>query len=54
MADLIVLTFEDEATGFALRSKMVELQKEYPLTMEDAVVVTKDENGKVRLTRQPI
>lgn len=49
MADLIVVTFEDEATGFELRAKLVELQKEYLLTIEDAVVVTKDDKGKVQL-----
>ncbi len=49
MADLIVVTFEDEATGFELRSELVKLQKEYLLTMEDAVVVTKDEKEKVHL-----
>lgn len=49
MADLIVLTFEDEATGFRLRSKLVDLQKEYLLKVEDAVVVTKDDAGKVHL-----
>ena len=49
MADLIVVTFEDEATGFELRAKLVELQKEYLLSMEDAVVVTKDDQDKVQL-----
>ncbi|MEO1732946.1 MAG: DUF1269 domain-containing protein [Pseudomonadota bacterium] len=49
MADLIVLTFDDEATGFELRTELVKLQKEYLLTMEDAVVVTKDDAGKVHL-----
>jgi len=49
MADLIVVAFEDEATGFELRAELTKLQKEYLLEMEDAVVVTKDEGGKVRL-----
>lgn len=49
MADLVVVTFPDEATGFELRGRLVELQKEYLLEMEDAVVVTKNDNGKVQL-----
>lgn len=49
MADLIVVAFEDEATGFELRAELAKLQKEYLLEMEDAVVVTKDDGGKVKL-----
>lgn len=49
MADLIVVSFEDEATAFELRAELVKLQKEYLLEMEDAVVVTRDEAGKVKL-----
>lgn len=49
MADLIVVAFDDEATGFELRAELAKLQKEYLLEMEDAVVVTKDEAGKVKL-----
>ncbi|MEV8468719.1 DUF1269 domain-containing protein [Fluviibacterium sp. DFM31] len=49
MADLIVVAFDDEATGFELRAELAKLQKEYLLEMEDAVVVTKDDKGKVKL-----
>ncbi len=49
MADLIVVAFDDEATGFELRAELAKLQKEYLLEMEDAVVVTKDDAGKVKL-----
>lgn len=49
MSDLIVVTFDDEATAFALRAELVKLQKEYLIDMEDAVVVTRDEAGKVKL-----
>lgn len=49
MADLIVVSFEDEATGFELRAELVKLQKEYLLEMEDVVVVTRSDDGKVQL-----
>ncbi len=49
MADLIAIGFDDQETAFQLRSKLVQLQKEYLIQMEDAVVVTRDENDKVKL-----
>ncbi len=49
MSDLIVVSFEDEATAFDMRAALVKLQKEYLLEMEDVVVVTKSEDGKVAL-----
>lgn len=53
MADLIVVAFDDEATGFELRSALVKLQREYLIEMDDAVVVTRDDKGKVKL-HQPV
>jgi uncharacterized membrane protein len=49
MSQLVVVGFEDESTAFAMRAELVKMQKEYLLTMEDAVVVTKDEKDKVKL-----
>jgi len=49
MSDLIVITFEDEQTAFALRAELAKLQQEYLIEMDDAVVVTKDDKGKVKL-----
>jgi uncharacterized membrane protein len=49
MSDLIVVAFPDEATAFELRAALVKLQKEYLIEMEDAVVVTKGADGKVKL-----
>jgi uncharacterized membrane protein len=49
MSDLIVVVFKDETTGFEMRAALARLQKEYLIEMEDAVVVTKDANGKVKL-----
>jgi uncharacterized membrane protein len=49
MSDLIVVSFEDEQTAFALRAELAKLQQEYLIEMDDAVVVTKDDQGKVKL-----
>jgi uncharacterized membrane protein len=49
MSDLVIVAFQDEATAFEARAELVRLQKEYLIEMEDAVVVTRDESGAVRL-----
>lgn len=49
MSELVVIGFEDEHTAFEMRAALVKLQKEYLIDMEDVVVVTKNEKGKVNL-----
>jgi uncharacterized membrane protein len=49
MSDLIVIAFKDEQTAFALRAELAKMQTEYLIDMEDVVVVTKDDKGKVKL-----
>jgi uncharacterized membrane protein len=49
MTDLVVIAFQDEQTAFALRAELAKMQKEYLIDMEDVVVVTKDDKGKVKL-----
>jgi len=49
MSDLIVIEFGDKETAFELRAELAKLQKEYLIEMEDVVVVTKNEKGKVKL-----
>ena len=49
MSDLVVISFDDEHTAFEMRAALVKLQKEYLIEMEDVVVVTKDDKGKVKL-----
>jgi uncharacterized membrane protein len=49
MSDLLVIGFDDEHTAFEMRAALAKLQKEYLIEMEDVVVVTKDEKGKVKL-----
>ena len=49
MSNLVVILFDDETTAFDMRTELVKMQKEYLIEMEDAVVVTKNESGKIQL-----
>lgn len=49
MSDLLVIAFDDEATGFELRSELVKMQQEYLIELEDAVVVTRPTAEKIQL-----
>lgn len=49
MSNLVVVAFEEEHKAFELRAELLKLQKEYLIKMEDAVVVTKDPKGDVKL-----
>lgn len=49
MSDLVAVLFNDEITAFEMRNELAKMQKEYLIEMEDAVVVTKDEEGKIKL-----
>jgi uncharacterized membrane protein len=49
MSNLVVVVFNDETTAFDVRAALAKMQKEYLIQMEDAVVVTKDAEGKTKL-----
>src|SRR5215469_16280685 len=49
MSTLVAVVFNDESTAFEMRAALVKMQQQYLLEMEDAVVVTRDENGKTKL-----
>jgi uncharacterized membrane protein len=49
MSTLVAVVFEDESTAFEMRAALAKMQKQYLLQLEDAVVVTRDENGKTKL-----
>src|SRR5262249_8305289 len=49
MSTLVAVVFEDQSTAFEMRAALAKMQKQYLLEMEDAVVVTRDENGKTKL-----
>ncbi|HGF5258963.1 TPA: DUF1269 domain-containing protein [Vibrio parahaemolyticus] len=49
MNKFISISFDDDHSAFKFRSELVTLQKEYKINMDDVVVVTKDEAGKLKL-----
>lgn len=49
MSDLLVIAFDDEASGFELRAELVKLQSEYLIKLEDAVVVTRPTADDIQL-----
>lgn len=49
MSNLVVLGFKNEADAFEMRAALARLQSQYLIEMEDAVVVTRDPQGKVKL-----
>jgi len=51
MADLVAITYDNEAAAEAARKKVLEMQTEYLISLEDAVVVVKGEDGKIKLNQ---
>lgn len=49
MSTLVVVGYDDPFKGEEVRLKLMKLQKEYLIDMEDAVVAVKDEKGKIKL-----
>jgi len=49
MSTLIVVAYDDVYKAQEMRVKLVKLQKDYLVDLEDAVTVIRDENGKVKL-----
>lgn len=49
MSSLVVIAFSEEHLAFEFRAALIKLQREYLIEMEDVVVVTKDEQGQVKL-----
>jgi uncharacterized membrane protein len=49
MSDLVAILYPSEAQAEAMRTKLFELQKEYLIELNDAVVVEKTQDGHVKL-----
>jgi uncharacterized membrane protein len=49
MSELVVVGFKGQDTADQVLNKLRELQKEYLVDLEDAVVVVRDAKGKVRI-----
>jgi len=51
MSDLIVIVYPTEAKAEEVRQKLFDLQKQYLITLNDAVIATKTEAGKIKLNQ---
>ncbi|MBZ0185648.1 MAG: DUF1269 domain-containing protein [Candidatus Obscuribacterales bacterium] len=51
MSELIVIAYEDQFEADEVRLKLLKLQREYLIDLEDAVVAIKKEDGKVKLNQ---
>lgn len=49
MATLVVINYESEIKAEEVRLALIKMQKEYLIDLADAVVVVRDEHGKVKL-----
>jgi uncharacterized membrane protein len=49
MSNLIAIAYDDVATANAVRDKLFQLQTQHLITLEDAVVVERRLDGKVKL-----
>ncbi len=49
MSELVVVAFDDENTAFRVRDKLVNLQKDHLIELEDLVVVVHQQDGKVNI-----
>jgi len=51
MSDLIFIAFDTEQHAEEVRDKVLSLQKEYLIDIEDAVIATRDDKGRVKLNQ---
>jgi uncharacterized membrane protein len=49
MSDLIAVAYDDRATAETVRDELAQLTREHVIEIEDAVVVTREPDGKVKL-----
>jgi uncharacterized membrane protein len=49
MSNLVGIAYPDVATALQVRQSLLEMQKEKLIELEDVVVVTRQEDGKVKL-----
>ena len=49
MSTLVVIEYDDEFKAEEVRLMLQKMQKDYLIDMEDAVVVVKDQKGKIKL-----
>lgn len=49
MSDLIVLVFDNEESALQMRDKLLQLQMQKLITLEDAAIVVRDKKGKPKV-----
>jgi uncharacterized membrane protein len=51
MSDLVFIAFDSEKKAEEVRDKILAMQREYLIEVSDAVIATRDENGRVKLNQ---
>jgi uncharacterized membrane protein len=51
MSTLVVVEYDDQFKAEEIRLKLMKMQQDYLIDLEDAVVATKDAKGKVKLNQ---
>ena len=51
MSDLVVIAFPTEAKAEEVRQKLLVMQKEYLIELDDAVIAVKDSNDNIKLNQ---
>ncbi len=51
MSTLVVIEYEDQYKAEEVRLKLIKMQKEYLIDLEDAVVAVKNDKGKIKLNQ---
>ena len=50
MSDLVFIAFDTEKKAEEVRDKVLGMQREYLIEVEDAVIATRDDKGRVKRT----
>ena len=51
MSDLVFIAFDTEKQAEEVRDKVLAMQREYLIEVEDAVIARRDEKGRVKLNQ---
>ena len=51
MSDLVFIAFDTEKKAEEVRDKVLGMQREYLIEVEDAVIATRDDKGRVKLNQ---
>ena len=51
MSDLVFIAFDSEAKAEEVRDKVLAMQRQYLIDVDDAVVVTRDNSGRIKLNQ---